>query len=278
MYAHHRFDRLGAPGLAVKPRSDDAVQLRTDSALPAGLATIGPWRLTAENRACRMRMEIRFEDAWPIRSDWVLTGREGQLYWPARCWRQVAVLPGGGRDRVSLHCFGTRPPSRLVMSPLDDASALAVERLVCRHLHPRQWSQAMHPDAGAPLPRRFSGAAVASETLPSVFTLAWTRELPVSVEMPLSGASLLVQGVPSPPKWQDRRFCLEVGAHRMTLDCGALHAVVHQRCRCAGSIRETVLLLGEDGFPVLRLSGEAPNWRALLGDVLYSPRGGTLSK
>lgn len=278
MYAHHRFDRLGAPGLAVKPRTDDAVQLRTDSALPAGLATIGPWRLAADNRACRMQMEIRFEDAWPIRSDWVLTGGEGQLYWPTRCWRQVAALPGGGGERVSLHCLGTRPPSRLVMSPLDEFSAVAVERLVCRHLHPRQWSPTMHPEIDAPPRRGLSGTAVAPETLPSVFTLAWTRELPISVEMPLSGASLLVQGVPSPPQWQGNRFCLDLGEHRMTLDCGALHAVVHQRCRCAGSIRETVLLLGEDGFPVLRLSGEDARWRALLADVLYSPRGVTLSK
>jgi hypothetical protein len=225
-----------------------------------------------------MQMETGFEDAWPICSDWILTAMNAQLFWPSGCWRQVAALPGVDGGRVSLHCFGTRPPSRLAIAPLGELSAMALERLVCRHLHPMQWPRGGEPEAVAVSVPVTEGQAVAPETLPSVFTLAWARELPVSVEMPLSGAVLLCQGVPSPPVWRGSLCCLELDGHRLTLDCAALHAVVHRRSRCGSDIRESVELHGEHGFPVLRLTAEGRRWRALLADVLYSPRGVTLSK
>lgn len=277
MYARHRLASAHGRSLPESGRFPDALRLRAGAPLPMGLAGLGALAVTADNSACRMELEARFDDVWSIRHDLVLTGSGCQLCWPAHGWQQVAALPGRPGQAVALHCLGTAPCGRLVLTPRGASSSLAMERLVCRHIHPLLWHPDEPPAPASPTPPR--GDAVAPETLPSVFTLAWARQLPLNLEMPLASATLHCQDVPSAPVWRGSDCHLSLGERRLVLDCSRLSAVLRQRRRCRGGWREAVVLLGEEGEPVLRLCCDNDSeWRRLLGQVLYSPRGATLSK
>lgn len=278
MYAGHRLDHIGGTMPPDYSAAGDALRLRTDTPLPAGLAALGMLRLDADNGVCRIRTGVRFEDAWCIRSEWVLTAGACQLSWPAGCWRQVLALPGRPGEGVRLHCIALQPTARLTLTPADESASLALERLVCRHLHPRQLSP-RHRGASVMTAACVVGERVAPETLPSLFTLAWTRDLALQVELPLADASLFWQGVPGTPEWHGSVCRLDNPEARVELDCGRVAAVWRERCACPGGASERVVLADEDGRPVMRLScHDREAWGDLLGRVLYSPRGTALSK
>jgi hypothetical protein len=259
------------------------LRLRADSPqLPAALPSLGAVRLQAVNGCCRLLCDTRFEEAWHLGADWVLATGQGSLMWPASCWSSVVAVPGYPARPTALHCFSRGARQRLSLLPRHDEGDRALEALVCRLLHPQQ--QTLVRPMPAPVMDPFAGAVapaeqVAPEVMPSLFTLAWTRDLALNLEVPLAGAVWHSQQVPASPLWQGAQMRLVLGAMTLTLDCPRLGAVWRLRCRSAGREHWRILFTDDQGWPALVLGADDEyGWRGLLDDVLYSPLGDALSK